>query len=210
MMDRKLKERIIGAVILVIFVVLVVPIFLDGPPREGETIQQPVLLPGQSEQETKTVVLERDRTNPSPVPVNATAIEEAAPSEPDITEPAAEETVESASEPEPAPERTEPEPQAQPAVADAKPEPPPEAPTAASSTGMWAVQLGSFSSRENADALASKLRGQGYMATVSQVTTGNGTMHRVRVGPQRNREEAEQWATRLAKVGYEGRVVPHP
>ena len=36
MMERALKERIIGAVILVIFVVLVVPIFLDGPPAESE------------------------------------------------------------------------------------------------------------------------------------------------------------------------------
>ena len=70
MMDRALKERIIGAVVLVIFVVLVVPIFLDGPSNDEATVQQPVLLPGQSEQETKTVVLDRDRTNPkSCVPV---------------------------------------------------------------------------------------------------------------------------------------------
>ena len=58
MMDRALKERIIGAVVLVIFVVLVVPIFLDGPSNDAETVQKPVLLPGQSDQETKTALAE--------------------------------------------------------------------------------------------------------------------------------------------------------
>ena len=35
MMDRALKERIIGAAILVLVVVLVVPVFLDGPSGDG-------------------------------------------------------------------------------------------------------------------------------------------------------------------------------
>lgn len=216
MMDRALKERIIGAVVLVIFVVLVVPIFLDGPANDAETVQQRVVLPGQGDQETKTVVLDRDRTNPSPVPVNTTAVEE------QTEEPVADEAVaEEVATEDPVPEDTvansDPEPETQAAQttaqpAETKPAPPPEVPPSAatSSTGMWAVQLGSFSSRENADALAKKLRDQGYMAAVSQVATANGTMHRVRVGPQRNRDEAEHWVTRLAKVGYEGRVVPHP
>ncbi len=68
MMERALKERIIGAAVLVSFVVLVVPIFLDGPPDARETVSQPVLLPGQEEQKTQTVVLDRNRTEPVPVP----------------------------------------------------------------------------------------------------------------------------------------------
>ena len=47
MMERALKERIIGAAVLVLFVVLVVPIFLDGPPGDDEIVSEPVLLPGQ-------------------------------------------------------------------------------------------------------------------------------------------------------------------
>ena len=46
-MERALKERIIGAAVLVVFVVLVVPIFLDGPPESGEIVSERVLLPGQ-------------------------------------------------------------------------------------------------------------------------------------------------------------------
>ena len=67
-MDRALKERIIGAAVLVVFVVLVVPVFLDGPPEEGEIISKHVPLPGQEENagESRTVVLERDRAEPVP------------------------------------------------------------------------------------------------------------------------------------------------
>jgi len=66
MMERALKERIIGAVVLVVFAVLVVPIFLDGPPGDGEIVTERVLLPGQDDQNTQTVVLDRDRTDPVP------------------------------------------------------------------------------------------------------------------------------------------------
>ncbi len=66
MMERALKERIIGAAVLVLFVVLVVPIFLDGPPGENDIVSETVLLPGQESQKTQTVVLERNRTEPVP------------------------------------------------------------------------------------------------------------------------------------------------
>ncbi|MDH4003337.1 MAG: hypothetical protein OEV32_00725, partial [Gammaproteobacteria bacterium] len=62
-----MKERIIGAAVLVVFVVLVVPVFLDGPPDNGEIVSERVPLPGQAaEGETRTVVLERDRDEPVP------------------------------------------------------------------------------------------------------------------------------------------------
>ena len=66
MMERALKERIIGAAVLVLFVVLVVPVFLDGPPGENDIVSETVLLPGQEAQKTQTVVLERNRTEPVP------------------------------------------------------------------------------------------------------------------------------------------------
>ena len=67
-MDRALKERIIGAIVLVAVVVLVVPVFLDGPPSDSETVTERVPLPGQSDQKLQTVVLNRDRNNPVPTP----------------------------------------------------------------------------------------------------------------------------------------------
>jgi DedD protein len=75
---------------------------------------------------------------------------------------------------------------------------------------MWAVQLGSFSSQENAESLASSLRDQGYAAFLSQLKRGSGSLHRVRIGPQKDRATAETIAAQLAKSGHTGQVVPHP
>jgi DedD protein len=199
MMERTLKERIIGAIVLVIFVVLVVPVFLDGPPEGGDTVSERILLPGQEGQDTKTVVLNRERDEPIPAAnreENATTSSDAA-----VPAPIAERPV-----PEPIPETP-------PARIEAKsgPEPQPEAAKpAASTTGMWAVQLGSFSNKQNAEKQAADLRKQGYAAFLSQLKTDSGQFHRVRIGPQKDRESAEAMAARLLKVGHKGQVLPHP
>jgi DedD protein len=195
MMERALKERIIGATILVIFVVLIVPVFLDGPPEDGEMVSERVLLPGQEGQDTRTVVLDRERTEPMPV---ASSAEEAVGSSEAVVEnkPVPEPIVETP------PARTEQQ-------STTKPQSEPPKP-ASSTTGMWAVQLGSFSNKENADKLAADLRKQGYAAFLSQLKTGSGQLQRVRIGPQKDRESAEAMAARLLKVGHKGQVVPHP
>lgn len=197
MMERALKERIIGAVVLVVFVVLVVPVFLDGPPDDGEIVTERVLLPGQENQKTQTVVLDRDRTDPVPVPSPPQDEAEAEPQQ----EEAEQEVIR---RPEPSrlpPKPAEEPPQDEPAPRDEEP---------ASSTGMWAVQLGSFGNKENAERLAAELRKQGYAAFLSQLSTESGTLHRVRIGPQKDRDSAEQMAARLQKAGHTGQVVPHP
>jgi DedD protein len=206
MMERALKERIIGAAVLVVLAVLIVPVFLDGPPQEGEVVTERVLLPGQEMQKTQTVVLDRDRTEPVP---------SAAQAEPE-PEPIESKPAPAASEPEPKPVASKPAPsqsEAEPVASKLAPtesKPTPGMTAAASTTGMWAVQLGSFSNKENAEKLAADLRKQGYAAFLSQLQTANGVMHRVRIGPQKDRESAEAMAARLAKVGHDGKVVPHP
>lgn len=203
-MDRALKERIIGAIVLVAVVILVVPVFLDGPPDSGDIISERVPLPGQSDEKTQTVVLERTRDEPMP-------------SQPDpAPEKAAEEpaavvaTTEPAKEPEPQPEPRQPEPET-PAVSKPTESSAVVVPAAASSsTGMFAVQLGSFSNQQNAERLAADLRKQGFAAFLSQLSTEGGQLHRVRVGPQKDREAAEAMAARLAKAGHKGKVLPHP
>ncbi len=200
-MDRALKERIIGATVLVLFVVLVVPVFLDGPSNSGEVISEQVPLPGQSGEANQTIVLNRDRTQPVPAASN--------------NAPVAEEPQEEQKQPEQ--RELEPEP-----IAEPEPEPVPEPAQKepevvqatvvepASSTGMWAVQLGSFGNKENADKLAADLKKLGFAAFRSQLSTGSGELHRVRVGPQKDRESAEAVAEALAKAGKKGQVVPHP
>ncbi len=75
---------------------------------------------------------------------------------------------------------------------------------------MWAVQLGSFGDKENAERLAADLRKQGFAAFLSQLSADSGQLHRVRIGPQKDRESAEAMAERLAKAGHKGKVLPHP
>ncbi|MGI9261448.1 MAG: SPOR domain-containing protein, partial [Woeseiaceae bacterium] len=208
--DRALKERIIGAVVLVFVAVLVVPIFLDGPPDEQETVSTSVTLPGQSgeDRQQQTIVLNRDRSEPVPAtraestPATATPTVAATQSLPGPqAEPADEAQVAESTVPQPEPEV--------PPANDPVEEP--TVPSAATSvTGMWAVQLGSFSNQQNAEKLAASLRDQGYAAFLSQLERGGTALHRVRIGPQKDRAGAEQIAAQLAKTGHKGQVVPHP
>jgi DedD protein len=194
MMDRALKERIIGAAVLVLVVVLVVPVFLDGTSGDGEIVNERVPLPGQSGQETKTIVLDRDRS--TPVPANGGG-----------------ETAQTVAQPKPIAVESKPEPEQQAEVVEKKPEPmaaKPEAEQPPTTTGMWAVQLGSFGNKENAERLAADLRKLGFAAFLSQLSTSSGELHRVRIGPQKDRESAEAMAARLAKAGHTGKVLPHP
>ncbi len=194
MMERALKERIIGAAVLVLVVVLLVPVFLDGTPGGDEIVSERVPLPGQAEQKSQTVVLDLDRKDPVPVATGS------APAQKQKQEPPPEPVTKQAE-----PETVKPDPEPEPAKLAA------EKPAAtASSTGMWAVQLGSFSDQENAERLAADLRKQGFAAFLSQLSTGSGQLHRVRIGPQKDRESAEAMAARLQKAGQKGQVVPHP
>ena len=188
MMEKALKERIVGAIVLVAVVVLVVPVFLDGPPSAGEIISERVPLPGQSEQKIQTIVLDRDRDQPVPARELNAARQNA--QQVQVTEPTPQEKIVSTAEPEPENKVV--------------------AQTAGSTTGMWAVQLGSFADKQNAEKLAAELRKQGFAAFLSQVSTSSGQLHRVRIGPQKDRDAADAMAARLLKAGHEGKVLPHP
>lgn len=236
-MDRALKERIVGATVLVVIAVLVVPVFLDGPADEPEFVTESVTLPGQADRNTRrqTIVLERDRDEPVPAAgENAREARQSATVPPAQTDQEA--AVSSARQQTPPPDPI-PQPAQRPAPGTPAPEksdteksdtdkpapaPPPEnkaavtneaKPTATateSATGMWAVQLGSFSNQANAERLAADLRKAGYAAFLSRVQTSSEVLHRVRVGPQQNRESAERVAARLGSDGHKGQVVPHP
>ncbi len=174
MMDRALKERIIGAIILVLFIVLVVPVFLDGRANNGEIISEHVSLPGQSGEQNRTVVLNRDRTEPVPAAIANNASTQTAKVPVEVKRETA----------------------------------PVQVAATTSPTGMWAVQLGSFSERENAERLAAKLKELKFAAFLSQAPAESGSYHRVRIGPLKDRESADAMADRLQKAGHKGQVVP--
>lgn len=65
----------------------------------------------------------------------------------------------------------------------------------------WVVQVASFASSENADALVAELKGKGLPAYVEQVhNPGSAGTFRVRVGPQISEEAARAVAKDVAKL----------
>jgi len=241
------KERIIGAIVLVVFVILVVPVFLDGGSNDTgdragdeQTVLTPLTLPGQPTDTAtrRTVVLDRDRSEPVPAAelTNSPELTDDAEVAEEIEPEEAEAVAASQSSDADADDRSDASnsvaatdtdlsqnnessdsaqdavlaeretPQSGSSAADAAPPPS----TDSSSTGMWAVQLGSFSSAENAERLAAGLRSEGFAAFLSRLQSGSNQLNRVRVGPQKDRAAAEAVAAQLAKAGHDGQVVPHP
>ena len=91
----------------------------------------------------------------------------------------------------------------------------PKADIAAAATGArvagWAVQVAAYQDAADAARQRDRLRSAGYSAYVDTVETDRGTMHRVRVGPESVRANAESVRGALkSKLGLDGLVVAHP
>ena len=217
-MDSVLKQRLVGAVVLVALGVIFIPMLLEGP--------------------DDTLVPELDElpelVDPAPSrPLDAFPTMDTLPASPDTSVLAADAAPDSEPrpEPEPLPEpEAAPEPEAEPevqaapgaaqsraqpspAAEPAPPEPPPApaAEPAAGPLGSWVVQVGSFSNESNAVGLRDKLRQGGFTTQVEKVRVSGKTHYRVRVGPFLERDEAEQKRNQLAdKFKLSGRVLSYP
>jgi DedD protein len=75
--------------------------------------------------------------------------------------------------------------------------------------GEWIVQLGSFANRTNADALLAKLQKQGFNAFIESTANSQGSrINRILVGPQVNKQQAQQTAQALEQaVQLKGIVI---
>ena len=71
----------------------------------------------------------------------------------------------------------------------------------------WVVQLGSFSSQQNARQLADKVGGSGFPVFLMELDRSGKKLYRVRVGPRDTRAQATELAGRLKKAGYSGQVT---
>jgi DedD protein len=210
-MDQGLKERLVGAAVLVAIAVWLIPWVLDGPEAELETPATSLQLPAAEEpmpMRTETLRLgdtPPPSAEPAATPVAAMPVP-AASAEPG---PAAAESGATETEPTVAAAAGKGEraaPAATPPPAPAATTAPKPAPAA---TGDWLVQLGSFSEQANARRLAQQAGTYGYKAEVSSYKGGGRTLYRVRVGPQATRAAAEAAASALRAHGIsDARVVP--
>ncbi|HCU90166.1 MAG TPA: hypothetical protein DGR97_09485 [Gammaproteobacteria bacterium] len=75
----------------------------------------------------------------------------------------------------------------------------------------WVIQLGSFSTQGNAETLAEKLRIGGYTAFIEQLPDDSELAYRVRVGPELTKEAADKIRDQLAKeLKLDGIVIRYP
>lgn len=84
-------------------------------------------------------------------------------------------------------------------------------PDEAAGTGAWAVQVGSFARETNALVLRDRLRQQGYEAFTEQVSSDGRALWRVRIGPVSSRERAESLEAELEEQrGSDALVTSYP
>ena len=74
----------------------------------------------------------------------------------------------------------------------------------------WAIQLGVFASRDNAERLAKQVKGKGYPVVVNEIPGNGKRLYRVRVGPEADRDAAAALGAKLRAAGHGGTVVPYP
>jgi cell division septation protein DedD len=73
------------------------------------------------------------------------------------------------------------------------------------------VQLVAFRSQDEALTLRDKLRAAGFTAFSERVQVDSGTLYRVRVGPEADRDAADRLRAEVsAKLGLSGIVVAYP
>jgi DedD protein len=203
--DTHLKERLVGAAVLVAAAVILIPEMLSGTGEGGSGAA-----PERAEDAgVRTYTI--DLANPGQA--------QARTDEPAVVE-----------EPAPPPEVIEPEPAARPAEAVAavsetaepptaglppvapppsSPLPPSQAPspTQVPRNLPWAVQVGSFASQATADRVKNELAGRGYQSYVVPFKTATQTLYRVRIGPMQERSAADAAVQKLKAQGTNATVV---
>ena len=192
-MDVRIRERLVGALLLVAVIVLLVPAVLKGPSTASV---EPAPAPTKSveiELGRATAPAENDHLVPEP------EIGQGKPDAPPAAVPAVAAPVSTRADTTTVAPATR---QALPSAAQAQP--------SATAQQAWAVQLGAFSSRSKAEGLVTKLRSRGYSAFVLEYRAGGQLLHRVRVGPEQDRARAVAIADRLRKDGFQPVVAPHP
>jgi DedD protein len=189
--DRtQLKQRIVGAIVLVALGVIFIPIILEReePGISGSNIP---VMPKQLEQ-----LSERELPPPPEQPEKPATtrqlVDEQTPADKADKTP----TVASKEPSQSTPEKVT-------ATSDK---------TSKTPARAWVVQVASFSDRNKALALRDRLRKSKYIAFVESLSTTNSTLYRVRVGPVVKRSEAEVLQKKIIKEFKlkDALVMAHP
>jgi len=196
-MERRLKERLIGAAVLVMLAVIFIPMILDDTSETDVTITE-TNIPARPEDDFNSRIVPLKESDLTPMQVDALPEEEA------------EEMVEVMAEPQKPIEQNMPavEEDKSPSTVQAR-----EKPIDGNHMGAtaWVVQLGSFGSEENAKKLNEKLRLAGFPAFVEPLKNKSGMVYRVRVGPELYRSHAQALQQKLKNsMQIDGIIIRYP
>jgi len=81
---------------------------------------------------------------------------------------------------------------------------------AASDSGNYILQVGSFRASADAEQMKARLALQGFTAQTQTVKVNDETWHRVRIGPVAGAREADEMRGRLSKAGIDSLVMKSP
>lgn len=226
-MDKQLRERIVGATILVGLGVVFIPLVLDEPVAPSTAVpleepRSPEYDPSFPIPPPRPQAKERPRIDPDSAPARLAA---AAPenAETDLLRPGAGQSRDAAPKRVPGIAEASPAspsgPRLESAPDGARPPPAPPALTGempapalselsplrraaaeksnAAPAGGWIVQLASFRQEDNARKLNAQLHEAEFHSFVREVRSGEQIYYSVQVGPELSREEAEKQRARL-------------
>ncbi len=211
-MDETLLRRLVGATVLLLLAFGLASL-LPGPDRvrgtaapvvvydlnSGAPLNLPSPVPAPPPVRLKPVQI-------GPVETAPAATSSAAKTTADKDLPLPKPEVKAAATPSPAPAATP----ATPATHSGRPALKVDESFGASTGASWWVQVGSFSSRENARVVLQKLFKQGLPAMMQSVTVGKVLWYRVRTGPYAGEGPAQQALTAVRAQGYASAKVVRP
>lgn len=208
-MNDQLKQRLVGAVVLVSLAVIFIPMILPGggdsgsltskkvPPEPDYRFPPPKDVPKAPAIGNEPIVPIGDSKNANDKTADESKSDEnkstAAADKAQVDKPVAS-TEETKNE-----------------VGSSKQRPPASADLKPGRTTAWIVQVGSFSSEHNARALRDRLRKMGYACFVEALKNNNRMVYRVRVGPELTKASAQKLQDQLArKAKVKGIVQAYP
>ena len=219
-LDTALRNRLTGAIILVLIAVLLLPELLTGSggaagrsAPDGSATRDAAGAPLQTLQIDLSGSARAPAGSPSAALPETPEDAEPPPGPvqlpvPEVSQPPAEATPQApVSEPVPVPE-----PAQQPARATVVPEAVPATPAAAPAPGAtrYFVQVGTFATRERAEAAQKDLARRGFEVIINETTSGGRQFHRVRVGPVAGRAAAVALEARLRPLAPDRAIVAVP
>ena len=212
-MEQGLKERLVGAAVIVILAVIFIPMLFDDTEDTEIVITETNIPPKPEHMPLPPAVDEQiipadSNFSSRIIPVQ----EEPAEVEVEVEEP--EQIVQSVEE-SAAPAQTEKAAASQSAQATGQKSVAAVSKSEESATNVglsaWVVQLGSFSGEKNAQELNQKLKKAGFRSFVEPLKQNNTTSYRVRVGPELKRSDAQAIKDKLkSTLQIEGIIVQYP